>query len=1016
MDPRASCLALGNDGRNDISLVLKNSLKVRLYTHVAQMREPIESPYADGRARIVQVVQRGSTISVLYAWIPPETNPIEETATPESNLKGSSSQILQDDDTGGQPRESRTQGQASTPSLFVRYHLLHYNIYTADRPVFFTIPTHKSLYSRSLVPIHLAVHNRLQCAILWDVPDTVLPTPEASLVLYTAQKLPQHERGIYHSFVIYPFDHPAPIHRIGEGSSFASAHENLDESTDPGSDRKLYTCTKARENPTRRGDRDLRLLHAGLMPRAISFFKDGRRLFLYAPGSITPYTTILANEAFRARMPLSRSEVDVSESNGGLMRSLHKRIRRTNITSIYGYRFTVSLPFFSRHEVGSRFVVRGVDHDIPEMECVTNVLCLGTTRLPAGRFPNWITNTTARAPPDHGPQILTIVQVRRRVPYELCLHMESTDDVPVLPAPPRNDNRHSPGHNEDNDSGDEEDDAPFGDGDSMYDTAQDDMDQDALDGTDLRVVARLWGWNPHTTTLTGLDTVSASPRGERIAVAQWDRVLIYVLDPGALCEEVGDEGSASVSGDDELVIVVGSETSQEDVEPPPADGDGGADNNAGPVETVVEPVDSSLAGGGGSSLQHANDNDNGDHADVDAAPNIHLPATNAAADPPQHPHPHPAAPPSIASMTSASPSRLLNFYPRVDDHLLGGWVVEFRPIVLKMDGGAIVRKMIWGRGRPVREEETENGEDEDEISDIEDEGEARDVDCKDGAPVRMPGLGKENERIKDEDSKDKEKEKEQDTEEVEGSVQTDNMDGGSASTSTQPERTQREDEETPPKSSAREEASMLQGNRLGSSHAGSNNLSISKADLEHNPAREPRIVSTQSRANSPPPKEIMNPAPFSDTKLTGQIKKITRPPEYHDYYRENGLRIVFDPTPSSPLSETSSPEKPSGSDKAVEQGSKGKEIEEPSQEAQIGTPPLEPSRPQETSDTAKNVSEQRTEINLPQKPKMKRKRRKRIAENELIVLTDRDVQVWDLSVWGTGKRARCALDGDDVLL
>ena len=61
------------------------------------------------------------------------------------------------------------------------------------------------------------------------------------------------------------------------------------------------------------------------------------------------------------------------------------------------------------------------------------------------------------------------------------------------------------------------------------------------------VVARLWGWEEMHTNLTGKETIAISSGGTRIAIAMWDKVLIYALNPKVLCEEVVVEDS-----DDEL--------------------------------------------------------------------------------------------------------------------------------------------------------------------------------------------------------------------------------------------------------------------------------------------------------------------------------------------------------------------------------------------------------------------------------------------------------------------------------
>lgn len=51
------------------------------------------------------------------------------------------------------------------------------------------------------------------------------------------------------------------------------------------------------------------------------------------------------------------------------------------------------------------------------------------------------------------------------------------------------------------------------------------------------IVARLWGWEEMNTNLTGKESVAVSSGGTRIAIAMWDKVLIYAINPKLLCEE-----------------------------------------------------------------------------------------------------------------------------------------------------------------------------------------------------------------------------------------------------------------------------------------------------------------------------------------------------------------------------------------------------------------------------------------------------------------------------------------------
>lgn len=58
-----------------------------------------------------------------------------------------------------------------------------------------------------------------------------------------------------------------------------------------------------------------------------------------------------------------------------------------------------------------------------------------------------------------------------------------------------------------------------------------------VSGRNATVVARLWGFEEIHTNLTGKETTSISPEGTRIALAMWNKVYVYALNPRVLCEE-----------------------------------------------------------------------------------------------------------------------------------------------------------------------------------------------------------------------------------------------------------------------------------------------------------------------------------------------------------------------------------------------------------------------------------------------------------------------------------------------
>ena len=61
------------------------------------------------------------------------------------------------------------------------------------------------------------------------------------------------------------------------------------------------------------------------------------------------------------------------------------------------------------------------------------------------------------------------------------------------------------------------------------------------------VVARLWGWEEMHSTLATKDVISISPGGTRIAIAMWDKIYVYPLNPRILCQET------VVDSDDEVL-------------------------------------------------------------------------------------------------------------------------------------------------------------------------------------------------------------------------------------------------------------------------------------------------------------------------------------------------------------------------------------------------------------------------------------------------------------------------------
>ncbi len=994
-DPRASCLTMENDGC-DSCVVFKNSLHVKCNLHNnSSYGDTIYSPYGDGRAKIIQVVQAVYCISVLYAWAPPQ-----EDAEDTSHLESTIPMSVQESEAqywipGSRDdiryRQKRRSPRLSATSPRLRYHLLHYDLFRNERPIFFNIPTHRSLYGIRLAPVHIAVHNRLQCAILWDLPDTILPTPNATVCLYKAENLPHLEPGSFDVWVIYPFDHAAPYRRaLNTPNVMSNVSPGSDEDDEalPNSTGMIYTHTKVHPPIGRRGrsrdfDSDLRFLNFPLKPRSISFFKSGRRLSLYAPSSTIPFTTLLANESIRNRYhPSSSSPFPATTS--WPPRSLCRRIRRTNHTSIHGRHFRLSLPFFSKHETISRPHPENQDPDEDEPvlgnECVTNMLCIGTTRIPT----IYKGTDGGRVVSSPGPEMLAIVQIRERMLYDDCSHNRTLDDLPSgLPQPPREPRRRGTTINlntQQNSDFTHSEVVAVTDGDNtnnnndnqsdpeveiLSDSDTDDMGHGILDGVDIRVVARLWGWNAHNSSLTGLETLSVSPSGGKIAVALWDKILVYALNPAALCEEqwrnVNDGDIDSSQGGSDLGNDTDSDNATED-----EDGDG---STISVIEDEWGTGDFPVHNTAVTSIE----------AGTDSGPPPQPPSSLQDQAPPGN-TPHgltPAVPNPPASTTSArstSPFNLVNYYPHVFDKHLGRSIALIRPIVLKMDAGAVVRKMGWDKSKPARVDEDKNS------SEVEED--------------RFDGPASE-ELVSEEASEKEAKLSDEDKDAKDVQVSGDEFTGPPTSQAAECEE--------------REDGVAVSADiEMTGAPDQPKILSLSPPAFPNDITLESLSVKPFEHSMSSRPDELP-PAPFSDLKLTGQIKTISRPPsEYYDFPVKTWLPPLNPAIPPSPTElesdmETVNEIPTDETEKVVD-----KESDTEGEADQTRGNPLATEDMAPAIGTAQVEPEAIVEPDATPEPGRKRKRkpRRRYAENELIVMTDRGIQMWDLSVWGSGGRRR----------
>ena len=534
-----SCLA-NSVSHIDLSLVSRDSLQIHHYNSQCSHLEVTPSPYADGLGRLVQVVHHGHFMTVLYAWQQPKSRhpqPLPAT-TDSSSPKALPARPTRVSDKSDEPikRERSTSPSSETK---IRYHLVHYDAHNFYRPVFFSIkPPKGGKHNKPrstdpiLVPIHLAIHNRLKCTITWSESSLGLRKRNTTIVmLYVCDKLPPHcEEGTYTAFKIYPPRPPPPAPRDSN-------------ETDPHRDTR------------QRHEKDQKYYNL-LRPAATIFQQQGSLLTFYACGSTVPFTTLTidpANSSTLAQSTLTRNH---------------------NTLFIRGEYFRLEWPFFAQHV----FSVDDKDDD-GSSECTQVYLHLATL--------------LDRSPEYHPekPIALCIVQTRVPVASEECEHYVDLENVP----------------------------------------------QQRRLGWQSRVVARLWGWGrPVVSTMTGLDVVAVSKGGTRLAISYWDKIYVWALAPEVLCEEWGED-------EDEASSVASSDAGNDN-----ADGD--AVSDAG---SAAEP--------GG----HSGGQDAASVASTQPAANIRK-----------------------------GMIRATSYYKVTRDKRLGD-VVELKPIVLKLPSGAVARRMMW---------------------------------------------------------------------------------------------------------------------------------------------------------------------------------------------------------------------------------------------------------------------------------------------------------------------------------
>jgi len=442
LDADACDLAEGR-GYINMALALKESLKVRLYGGKCERKEIIESPYGDGRGRILKILQWSKEVTVLYAWIGKDEYLLSgDTASNDPlmwkhgetiwrNLRrgrqphtpsypGSPSSTSSSLSRNAFPSPSRRRNfiEAASPySLPLKFHLLHYNAYSFSQPAFFSIPRYKD----ELVPVSIAIASRQKCAILWDHEGCVRPTSKATVVLYTTDCVPHGKEGTYDDRQVWPPKKDAPRDR-----------------------------NKAATQPT----------PPSTVPRSMTFFDDGNRLALYAPGQIVPF--------------------EVIPTSGSTFGSLSNSVRLGSPGNLW----VIDRPFWGSHERYTESVDRGDADENTDREqkyCQQTYLCLGTT-------------------------IVTGLKVAGILRSRICKDRF----------------------------------------DCMHSVECDRMQHTALNSA---VVARLWGWNETLSTLPGVVAWSGWSSPMRfVAVADWDRIFIWVVAVAELAEEY--EGDITRDADD----------------------------------------------------------------------------------------------------------------------------------------------------------------------------------------------------------------------------------------------------------------------------------------------------------------------------------------------------------------------------------------------------------------------------------------------------------------------------------
>ncbi|KPI42554.1 uncharacterized protein AB675_9570 [Cyphellophora attinorum] len=549
LDARASCISNTNQYFN-ISLASKGSATVRHYgSRCADIGTATPSPDADGSGEVLQVIHNECIISILYAWEIDDGAPQLPSPAPKPpDLNSLARDFLRRSQQSSAPKPEFQ--HKIVPRSSVSYRLIHYNPHSpVVNAVVFAVMAPPTSQDCELVPLHIAIHSRLKCAIIWDCLSSIDRTGGSTrVIVYVADNTPPpDEVGVYKAIQVWPWI--------------------------PQDNAKVPSFEEFRNDPSQKKAKQYM---RRFVPRATAFIRNGNRLKLYAHGMLNPYGALSTRTHLMQRDQTRRIASAYS----------------FNHFVVNGVELRTEKPFFGVHS-------QGPTHDAGTPHCVHSYLQLA---VESGES-FFGDNVSFGRPAEDG---IFIVQ--------------SHDDYPEDGCGP----------------------------DHLVRTEQYSLN---CDDFNVRVVAQLRGWSKHwrPTNLTALDIIAVSKRGTRIAIAMWDRILVYTLDTAILVEDWthpdDDESDAASQAGSDHSSSTGSSHSV-------------SNNDAAGIVPALNNDDNSSAG------------------EIIIEPWIDR---------------------KIDKRTMVKASR----YYDLAEHPQFGEIVELWPIELKLPHGAIARKVVW----PAKQED-----------------------------------------------------------------------------------------------------------------------------------------------------------------------------------------------------------------------------------------------------------------------------------------------------------------------